>query len=351
MILDLCGGEASEVVTAGAVPDTDRAYRLDTDRVQSPRRHGDPGRRTARARSPRWASAGRRHGACPVLAARRAGRGRPGGRGRARRLAHQARRQADAARATAGVPKPVLTPMQKREQMARRTMAALGYNECVTYSFIDQASARCFRRRRRRDDAGKPDLVRDEPHAPRPAAGAVAGRGPQPGAGLHGSGAVRGRPRLPRRRAGGEHLQVAGLLVGAPGPRTRAWGAPPGRCLDAKADAEAVLPPSARRPRCRSCAARPPGGTRAGHGRICLGPKKVLGVFGELHPRCCRDGREGPGRGLHPLARGALPRKGGATRPRWRSDLQPVERDFAFVVDADVEALTLVNAAPGPTRR
>ena len=29
------------------------------------------------------------------------------------------------------------------------------------------------------------------------------------------------------------------------------------------------------------------------------------------------------------------------------SDLQAVERDFAFVVDADVEALTLVNAAQG----
>ena len=35
MILDLCGGEASEVVIAGAIPDHSRAYRLDTDRVQS----------------------------------------------------------------------------------------------------------------------------------------------------------------------------------------------------------------------------------------------------------------------------------------------------------------------------
>lgn len=35
MIIDLCGGEASEIVTAGAVPDTSRAYKLDTDRVQS----------------------------------------------------------------------------------------------------------------------------------------------------------------------------------------------------------------------------------------------------------------------------------------------------------------------------
>ncbi len=35
MILDLCGGEASEVVMDGAVPDTTRAYRFDPARVQS----------------------------------------------------------------------------------------------------------------------------------------------------------------------------------------------------------------------------------------------------------------------------------------------------------------------------
>jgi phenylalanyl-tRNA synthetase beta chain len=35
MILDLCGGEASDLVIAGAIPDHSRAYRLDTHRVQS----------------------------------------------------------------------------------------------------------------------------------------------------------------------------------------------------------------------------------------------------------------------------------------------------------------------------
>ncbi|NOX72913.1 MAG: phenylalanine--tRNA ligase subunit beta, partial [Alphaproteobacteria bacterium] len=38
----------------------------------------------------------------------------------------------------------------------------------------------------------------------------------------------------------------------------------------------------------------------------------------------------------------------GAARPALKiSDLQAVERDFAFVVDADVEALTVLNAAKG----
>ena len=47
-------------------------------------------------------------------------------------------------RETSGVPGAVLTPMQVRERTARRTIAALGYNECVTYSFIDGAAAAMF---------------------------------------------------------------------------------------------------------------------------------------------------------------------------------------------------------------
>jgi len=43
-----------------------------------------------------------------------------------------------------------------------------------------------------------------------------------------------------------------------------------------------------------------------------------------------------------------MPRKSGASKGALTiSDLQAVERDFAFVVDAEVEALTLVNAAQG----
>jgi phenylalanyl-tRNA synthetase beta chain len=43
-----------------------------------------------------------------------------------------------------------------------------------------------------------------------------------------------------------------------------------------------------------------------------------------------------------------MPKKKSATRGAMTtSDLQAVERDFAFVVDAEVEALTLTNAAAG----
>ncbi|TNF10612.1 MAG: phenylalanine--tRNA ligase subunit beta, partial [Rhodobacteraceae bacterium] len=47
-----------------------------------------------------------------------------------------------------------------------------------------------------------------------------------------------------------------------------------------------------------------------------------------------------------------FPKKKGATRPALEiSDLQAVERDFAFVVDANVEALTAVNAAMGADKK
>ena len=86
------------------------------------------------------------------------------------------------------------------------------------------------------------------------------------------------------------------------------------------------------------------------HGKICLGPKKVLGVFGELHPRVLQAmDVKGPAMAftLWPDEIPA-PRKSGATRPALTlNDLQAVERDFAFVVDEKVEALTLVNAAQG----
>ena len=83
---------------------------------------------------------------------------------------------------------------------------------------------------------------------------------------------------------------------------------------------------------------------------ICLGAKKVLGVFGELHPKVLRGmDVKGPVMGftIWP-AEVPMKRSTATTRAALQMhDLQAVERDFAFVVDADVEALTLVNAAAG----
>ncbi|MBL4626598.1 MAG: phenylalanine--tRNA ligase subunit beta, partial [Roseicyclus sp.] len=86
------------------------------------------------------------------------------------------------------------------------------------------------------------------------------------------------------------------------------------------------------------------------HGMICLGPKKVLGIFGEVHPKVLAAmDVKGPAMAFTIFpAEVPMPRKTNASRGAvTMSDLQAVERDFAFVVAADVASIDLVNAAAG----
>ncbi|WP_288929759.1 phenylalanine--tRNA ligase subunit beta [uncultured Maritimibacter sp.] len=349
MILDLCGGEASEVVTAGEVPDTSRAYKLDTDRCSSLVGMDIPAE-TQRAslealgfvmdgdmaHVPSW---------------------RPDVLGEADLVEEVARIASltklvgkPMSRASTGVPKPVLTPMQVRENTGRRTAAALGYNECVTYSFIDAASAALFAGG---EDATKLDNpISSEMSHMRPdllpgllqAAARNQARGFmdlalfEVGAIWHG-----GEPEEQR-------LAISGILVGATGPKDVHGAARGFDIYDAKADAEAILAAMGAPAKVQILRGAEGWWHPGRHGKICLGPKKVLGVFGELHPKVLAEmDVKGPAVAftLYPEEI-PLPRKSNATRPALTiSDLQPVERDFAFVVDADVEALTLVNAAAG----
>ena len=143
LILELCGGEASDLVMAGKVPDTSRYYKFDPNKVQSlVGMKISEGRQREiltnlgfklkenKAFVPAW---------------------RPDVLGEADIVEEIARvaslsnlKGIPLPRNDLGIPKPVLSVAQKREQMARRNLAALGYNECVSYSFIDVASATLF---------------------------------------------------------------------------------------------------------------------------------------------------------------------------------------------------------------
>jgi phenylalanyl-tRNA synthetase beta chain len=81
---------------------------------------------------------------------------------------------------------------------------------------------------------------------------------------------------------------------------------------------------------------------------IRLGPKTVLAAFGELHPRILKMlDLKGPAVGFEvrldaiPAARGRPAKARPVFKP---SPLQPVERDFAFVVDDAVAADRLLRA-------
>lgn len=121
---------------------------------------------------------------------------------------------------------------------------------------------------------------------------------------------------------------------------------------DAKADAEAVLAEIGA-PAKAQINRKLDGWWHPGRaGNIALGPN-ALASFGEIHPKVLRHfGLKGTVVAFTVrIAAVPLPKVRTPSRPALAlSDLQAVERDFAFVVDAGVEALMLVNAAAGPTR-
>ena len=147
-----------------------------------------------------------------------------------------------------------------------------------------------------------------------------------------------------------QHVQITGILVGHTGPKDVHGTRRAGDVYDVKADAEAVLAAIGAPAKVQILRGGAGWWHPGRHGRICLGPKKVLGVFGELHPKVLREmDVKGPVMGFTIWPEN-VPQKRATvtTRPALQAnDLQAVERDFAFVVDAGVEALTLVNAAAG----
>ena len=254
------------------------------------------------------------------------------------------------ARVMPGVPSAILTPMQLREGIARRTAAALGYHECVTYSFIDAAAAELF------GGGGETTLLEN------PISSEMSHMRPDLLPGLL-QAAARNQARGFGDMAlfevgpaffGGEpeeqQAQVAGLLVGHAAGRDPYGSRRVVDLYDAKADAEAVLSAIGAPAKTMILRAAPGWWHPGRSGQISLGPKTILASFGEVHPRVLAAmDVKGPAVAftLFP-ERVPYPKNKSATRPALvLNDLQAVERDFAFVVDADVEALTLVNAAAG----
>ena len=348
MILDLCGGEASDVVQDGAPLDVSRAYKLDPARLISLVGMDIPEavqRKTLEdlgftlrgdmATPPTW---------------------RPDVLGEAdlveevARIASLTKLQGrPLPRVSTGVPRPILTPLQVKERQARRTIAALGYNECVTYSFIDAEAARLF--------GGGADAVRIE----NPISSEMTHMRPDLLPGLLRAAArnqARGfadmalfevGPTFAGGEPGEQNLLACGLLIGAVAPRDPFGSRRAVDVFDAKADAEAVLAALGAPARVQITRKVADWWHPGRSGAIGLGPN-VMATFGEVHPRVLQAmGVKGPAVAFSisvaavPLPKAKTPTRAALTL----SDLQAVDRDFAFVVDTKVEALTAVNAALG----
>jgi phenylalanyl-tRNA synthetase beta chain len=349
MILDLCGGAPSNRVIAGKVPEVSRSYRLDPARVQSLVGMDIP---ESEQRQTLTALGFKLEGNTAHVPS-----WRPDIQGEADLVEEVARIASltklegrPVARAEPGVPKPILSPMQKRERIARRTVAALGYNECVTYSFIDQAAARLFGGGEDGTMLANPISTEMSHMRPDLLPGLLQAAARNQARGIMDLALFEVGHAFGGGEPGEQHLQIAGLLVGRTGPKDVHGAARTIDLFDAKADAEAILN-AIGAPAKVQIQRDGPGWFHPGrHGRICLGPKTTLGVFGELHPRILQALEvKGPAVAFTVFpATVPLPRQSSASRSALEiSDLQAVERDFAFVINTDVEAATLVNAALG----
>lgn len=247
----------------------------------------------------------------------------------------------------AAVAKPVLTPRQKRLRLARRALAARGFNEAVTYSFIARAHASLFGGG---DDARQienpiaTDLDALRPSV-LPSLLAAAHRTIARGASevmLFEIG-----PQFESGMPGAQATVAAGIRIGS-GARTWMRATHPADAFDTKADILAVIEAAMGGPMTAPVKAGAAAWYHPGRsGTLALGPK-TLAMFGELHPAITAAfDIKAPAAGFEVFL-DAIPEpktKGKARAAFAPSPLPAVERDFAFVVDAKVIAEDIIKAA------
>jgi phenylalanyl-tRNA synthetase beta chain len=250
--------------------------------------------------------------------------------------------------APAAVPPQTFTPQQNRIALARRTLAAQGLVECVTFSFMARAVAEKF------GDA--PEALR----LANPIAADLDQLRPTPVATLAQAAqrnAARGAADCalfeigPAFQGDAQRRIAAGLRTGQ---TPRSWIAParPVDALDAKADAVAVLAALGVPMEAVTATADAQNFYHPGRsGVLRQGPKTVLGQFGELHPSLVAAlDLPGPAVAFEIFFDAIPPQKKRRKAAPDLSPFQAVRRDFAFLADPGVVAETVLRAARGAER-
>lgn len=241
-----------------------------------------------------------------------------------------------------GVATPTATPAQKLERRLKRLMAARGLDEAITWSFIaEDEAARFGGHHWRLENPLSAELAVMRPSL-LPGLVAAAGRNM-----ARGAQSVRLFQHGRRYLADGERPTLSILLAGDARPRDwRAGKARPFDAFDVKAEVLAALQaagaPVDRLQTIQPASAHYHPGRSA---RLVLG-KAVLAEYGELHPDVLGDLDRAV---AAEIFLDSLPeRRARRARPVFNpSSLQPVHRDFAFLVPEDQPAEALARAIRG----
>lgn len=248
------------------------------------------------------------------------------------------------------VTRPALTAVQRHRVTARRTLAGRGLQECVTWSFMPQRFAAPF-------GGGDPALgllnpISADLDTMRPSIlpNLITAAARNVDRGFSDLGLFEVGPQFQDDTPQGQSMVAAGVRLGDAVSRNWSTSARAVDPFDVKADVLAVLseigvPVEKLRVFPDAAPWYHPGRS----GTLRLGPKTILAAFGELHPRVlalldC----EGPCVSFE-IHLDAVPQpKREKSTNRGALDahaLQPVDRDFAFVVAETVPAADVVGAA------
>jgi phenylalanyl-tRNA synthetase beta chain len=345
LMLDVCGGEASTVVRAGHPPVERRTISLDFRRTKSLGGIDVPGERQREILEglgfemkgplvtvPTW----RRdvEGSADLVE-------------EIARITGYDKVPSTPLDRAPGVARPTATRSQLIERQVRRTAASRGLDEAVTWSFISEAEAEAFGRA----DWRLANPISEEMKVMRPSLlpGLIAAARRN---------LDRGAPsvrlfELGRRYLGdAEHPTLSLLLAGEKRPREWQSGkAQNFDAFDAKGEVLALL--EAAGAPTASLQVFPDAGSTWHPGRsakVGLGPKTIVASFGELHPRLQKALNAPEDAVAAEIYLDAIPvprSTGQARQPYAPPALQPVMRDFAFIVPADLSAETLLRAIRG----
>ncbi len=350
LILELCGGETSEVVSSGVMPNWQRSFSLRTDRVKTLTAIDVPAPETA-------AILGRLgftvEGTGPWTAA--VPPWRPDIVGEADLVEEVTRVWGFDKIPTTSLPqlsptsKPVRSPLQRRVPLARRALASRGMNEAVTWSFLPRAQAERF-------GGGGEDLrllnsIAAELDTMRPSIlpNLIDAARRNEARGLSDPALFEVGPQYKDATPTGQRMMAAGIRHNMAVPRNWAGPARTVDAFDAKADALAVLAGIGAPMENLSAQSGAPDWYHPGRSGVLKLGDRVMAQFGELHPEiAAANDLKGPVVAFEVFLDAPPLPKARATKARPKlvlSAFQPLERDFAFIVDADVDADKLVRAA------
>lgn len=349
MILDLCGGAPSEVTVAGQVPNPDKVVAYCPERTETLAGVAVPqGRQAAILTELGFTVEPGEPWQVSVPTWRRDIDGEADIVEEVVRIHGYEHIPSTTLPRGEGVARPTATPQQLIERRVRRAVAARGANEAVTWSFIAPAEAEPFGGGAwTLDNPISADLAVMRPSL-LPGLLSAAKRN-----GDRGATSLRLFEVGRRYLADAEHPTVGIVLAGEKTGRDWRTGKATGfDAFDAKAEALAALAAAgAPVDRLQVQAPASPWYHPGRSGRLTLGPKQVLAEFGELHPQVARSFDLRGTVAVAEVYLDALPPAKAArarSRPPYQpSALQPVTRDFAFLVDEAVTADALLRAVRG----